>query len=166
MSLEKWASIASVGLFAMFVGEMISIYYFMTDIPANFEFASVFEPTPKILQFISIGIAPASILAAFSFILSKRYGSKQIGSIILSGGIILLILNLLRPTVSICNCIPFISTSSHLVIFAIVPIDFGALQPLIDLFESIRQTPNCPSPNMQSSTNCLYLGSKILRGNS
>ena len=91
MSLEKWAAIASVGLFAMFVGEMISIYNFMTSIPTNFGFGIEFEPNSKILQFISIGIAPASILAAFSFILSKRYGSKQIGSIILSGGIILLI---------------------------------------------------------------------------
>jgi len=91
MSLEKWASIASVGLYAMFVGEMISIYYFMTDIPANFEFAVAFEPTPKILQFISIGVAPASILAGLSFILAKRYGSKQIGSIIFGGGVILLI---------------------------------------------------------------------------
>jgi len=91
MSLEKWTAIASVGLFAMFVGEMISIYYFMTDIPANFEFAVAFEPTPKILQFISIGVAPASILAALSFILSKRYGSKQIGLMIFGGGLILLI---------------------------------------------------------------------------
>jgi activator of 2-hydroxyglutaryl-CoA dehydratase len=91
MSLEKWAAIASVGLFAMFVGEMISIYHFMTDIPADFEFGVAFEPNPKILQFISIGVAPASILAALSYILSKRYGSKQIGSIILCGGIILLI---------------------------------------------------------------------------
>ncbi|MCE9652839.1 MAG: hypothetical protein K8Q89_07285 [Nitrosarchaeum sp.] len=91
MSLEKWASIASVGLYAMFVGEMISIYYFMTDLPANFEFAVAFEPTPKILQFISIGVAPASILTGLSFILAKRYGSKQIGSIILGGGVILLI---------------------------------------------------------------------------
>ena len=91
MTLEKWASIASVGLFAMFVGEMISIYYFMTDIPANFEFAVAFEPTPKILQFISIGVAPASILAGLSFILSRRYGSKQIGSFIFGGGLILLI---------------------------------------------------------------------------
>jgi len=91
MSLEKWAAIASVGLFAMFVGEMISIYNFMTSIPTNFGFGIEFEPNSKILQFISIGIAPASILAAFSFILSKRYGSKQIGSIILIGGIILLI---------------------------------------------------------------------------
>ncbi|TAK28159.1 MAG: hypothetical protein EPO37_00510 [Nitrosarchaeum sp.] len=91
MSLEKWAAIASVGLFAMFVGEMISIYNFMTDIPANFEFGVEFEPSPKILQFISIGVAPASILAGLSFILSKRYGSKQIGAMILGGGIILLI---------------------------------------------------------------------------
>ena len=91
MSLEKWVAIASVGLFAMFVGEMISIYNFMTDIPANFEFGVEFEPSPKILQFISIGVAPASILAGLSFILSKRYGSKQIGAMILGGGIILLI---------------------------------------------------------------------------
>ena len=91
MSLEKWAAIASVGLYAMFVGEIISIYHFMTDIPANFEFGVEFDPSPKILQFISIGVAPASILAGLSFILSRRYGSKQIGSLILGGGIILLI---------------------------------------------------------------------------
>ena len=91
MSLEKWAAIASVGLFAMFVGEIISIYHFMTDIPANLEFGVAFEPSPKILQFISIGVAPASILAGLSFILSRRYGSKQIGTMILGGGIILLI---------------------------------------------------------------------------
>ena len=91
MSLEKWTAIASIGLFAMFVGEMVSIYHFMTDIPANFEFGVAFEPSPKILQFISIGVAPASILAGLSFILSRRYGSKQIGTMILGGGIILLI---------------------------------------------------------------------------
>ena len=90
MSLAKWVAIASVGLYAMFVGEIISIYHFMTDIPANFEFVA-FDPSPKILQFISIGVAPASVLSALSFILSRRYGSKQIGSMILGGGIILLI---------------------------------------------------------------------------
>lgn len=91
MALEKWTAIASIGLFAMFVGEMASIYHFMTDVPTDFEFIVAFEPGPKILQFISIGIAPASILASLSFILSKRYGSKQIGSMIFSGGLILLI---------------------------------------------------------------------------
>ena len=91
MSLEKWSAIASVGLFVMFVGEMISIYHFMTDTAVYLEFGVAFDPTPKILQFISIGVAPASILAGLSFILSRRYGSKQIGSLILGGGIILLI---------------------------------------------------------------------------
>lgn len=91
MSLEKWTTIASMGLFAMFVGEMISIYNFMTIVPADLESGITFEPNPKILQFISIGVAPASILAGLAFILSKRYGSKQIGSLILCGGVILLI---------------------------------------------------------------------------
>lgn len=91
MSLEKWTAIASVGLFAMFAGELISIYHFMTDVSTNLEFGVAFDPSPKILQFISIGVAPASILAGLSFILSRRYGSKQIGSLILGGGIILLI---------------------------------------------------------------------------
>lgn len=91
MSLEKWVSIASVVFFAMFVAEMVSIYHFMTDVATNLEFGVAFEPSSKILQFISIGVAPAFILAGLSFILSKRYGSKQVGSMILGGGIILLI---------------------------------------------------------------------------
>ncbi|NJK78172.1 MAG: hypothetical protein HC944_05275 [Nanoarchaeota archaeon] len=91
MTLEKWVAIASVGLYVMFVGEIISVFNFMINVPTNFEFGTEFEPSPKILQFISIGVAPASVLSGLSFILSRRYGSKQIGSLILSGGIILLI---------------------------------------------------------------------------
>ncbi|HXW03465.1 MAG TPA: hypothetical protein VD651_04305, partial [Nitrosarchaeum sp.] len=89
--LEKWVAIASVGLYVMFVGEIISVFNFIINIPANFEFGNSFEPSPKILQFISIGVAPASVLSGLAFLLSRRYGSKQIGSMILSGGIILLI---------------------------------------------------------------------------
>lgn len=91
MALEKWIAIASVGLFAMFAGEMISIYHFMLQAPEDMEFGIVFEPDPKILQFISIGVAPASVMAGVSFIMSKRYGSKQIGIMIISGGIIMLL---------------------------------------------------------------------------
>jgi len=91
MALEKWVAIASVGLYVMFVGEIISVFNFIINIPANFEFGNSFEPSPKILQFISIGVAPASVLSGLAFLLSRRYGSKQIGSMILSGGIILLI---------------------------------------------------------------------------
>ena len=91
MALEKWAAVASIGLFAMFSGEMISIYYFMTNVPEDFEFGIEFEANPKLLQFISIGVAPASILAALSFLMSRRYGSKPIGLMIIGGGIIMLV---------------------------------------------------------------------------
>lgn len=91
MALEKWLAATSVGLFAMFVGEMLSIYYFMTDVPESFEFAGAFSADPKILQFVSIGVAPAGVLAGVAFIMSKHYGSKPIGILIIAGGIILLV---------------------------------------------------------------------------
>ena len=91
MAIEKWTAIASIGLFAMFSGEMISIYSFMTNVPGDFEFGMAFEANPKILQFISIGVAPASILAALSFLMSRRYGSKPIGMMIIGGGVIMLV---------------------------------------------------------------------------
>ena len=91
MAIEKWLGITSVALFAMFAGEMISIYNFMIDVPENFEYVQIFEADPKILQFISIGVGPAGILAAVAYIMSKQYGSKQIGGMIVAGGIILLV---------------------------------------------------------------------------
>ena len=89
MAIEKWLAITSVGLFAMFAGEMISVYNFMINVPEEFEFGTVFSADPKILQFISIGVAPAGILSAVAFIMSRQYGSKQIGGLIIVGGIIL-----------------------------------------------------------------------------
>ena len=86
MALEKWAAVASWGLFAMFAGEMVSIYHFMVEPPEDFEFLMVFEADPKILQFISIGVAPGCIMAALSYILSRRYGSKRNGWLIIGGG--------------------------------------------------------------------------------
>ena len=91
MAIEKWLAITSVALFAMFVGEMISIYNFMTQPSDEFGFFSAFSANPKIIQFISIGVAPAGILAAVSFIMSKHYGSKPIGIMIIAGGIILFV---------------------------------------------------------------------------
>lgn len=89
MAIEKWLAITSVALFAMFAGEMISVYNFMTDVPESFEFGPAFDPDPKIFQFISIGAAPAGILAVVPFLLTKQYGSKPIGSMIIAGGIIM-----------------------------------------------------------------------------
>jgi hypothetical protein len=90
MAIEKWLAIVSLGLFAMFSGEMISIYNYVIAPPEN----AVIDDSwfdSKIFQFISIGVAPAGILASVPFIMSKRYGSRPIGGIIIAGGVILLL---------------------------------------------------------------------------
>ncbi len=91
MNIEKWLAITSVALFAMFAGEMISVYNFMLNVPIDDAFLRTFEPDPKIIQFISIGFAPAGILTAIAFIISKQYGSKTIGGMIIVGGVIMLV---------------------------------------------------------------------------
>ena len=91
MGIEKWVAAVSLGLFLMFIGEMISIYTFMTDVPEDFTFGLDFDPTPKILQFISIGVAPAGLMAGLSFLMSRRHGSKPIGYLIIAGGIVMII---------------------------------------------------------------------------
>lgn len=91
MAIEKWLAVTSLGLFAMFAGEMISVYYFMTDVPEAIEFSITFDADPKIFQFISIGAAPAGILAAVPYIMTRQYGSKPIGGLIAAGGVIMLI---------------------------------------------------------------------------
>jgi len=91
MATERWLAIISVALFAMFAGEMISVYNFMINIPADDAFLRTFDADSKIIQFISIGVAPAGILAGVAFLMSKQYGSKQIGGMIIVGGIIMLV---------------------------------------------------------------------------
>lgn len=84
MAVEKYVAAASLGLFVIFVGEIITLYDFMIEPQREV------EPAPKVLQFISIGIAPALVLAGTSFIMAKKYGSKQIGVMIIAGGAVLL----------------------------------------------------------------------------
>ena len=85
MAIEKYIAAASLGLYIMFVGEILTLYDFMIDPRIEV------EPEPKVLQYISIGIAPAVILTGTSYIMAKRYGSKLIGRMIISGGAILLV---------------------------------------------------------------------------
>ena len=85
MGIEKYIAAASLGLFIMFVGEIITLYDFMIQSPRDV------EPEAKILEFISIGVAPACVLAGTSFIMSKRYGSKPIGLMIIASGVILFV---------------------------------------------------------------------------
>jgi len=88
MALQYGAyiAIAGIGLYAIFVGEIISIFHFMSE--QTFE---TFEPESKMLQFISIGVAPAVIMSGTSYMLARKFGSKQIGWLIIIGGIVLLV---------------------------------------------------------------------------
>ena len=83
--IEKYIAIAAIGLFAMFTGEINVFYNYLTN--PNVET----EPEAKLLMYISIGAAPASVMAGTAFIMSKRYGSRQVGLILIGSGIILLI---------------------------------------------------------------------------
>ena len=90
MALQYGAYIAmaGIGLYAIFVGEIISIFHFMSEQTQTFE---TFEPESKILQFISIGVAPAVIMSGTSYLIARKYGSKQIGWLVIVGGIVLLV---------------------------------------------------------------------------
>ena len=91
MGIEKWVAAVGLALFLMFIGEMISVYTFMT-VPENFESGiRLSDIDAKILQYISIGVAPASIMAGLSYLMSRRYGSKPIGYLIIAGGVVMLI---------------------------------------------------------------------------
>jgi len=87
MQYGAYIAIAGIGLYAIFVGEIISIFNFMID-PTLTDF---FEPESKILQFISIGVAPAVIMSGTSYLMARKFGSKQIGRLIIAGGIVLLV---------------------------------------------------------------------------
>ena len=92
MQLELWLGLGSIAFFVLFVLVVSSLYIFMFDDPNTSDLpidADNFA-NPKLLQFISITIAPGGILAAVAFILSKYYGSKKIGAILIIDGIILL----------------------------------------------------------------------------
>ena len=87
MALQYGAYIAmaGIGLYAVFVGEIISIFHFMSE-----QTFVTFEPASKMLQFISIGVAPGVIMSGASYMIARKFGSKQIGWLIIAGGIILL----------------------------------------------------------------------------
>jgi hypothetical protein len=89
MAIEKYMAIAGLALCIFFVAEIITIFNYMSN--SLLEDVILFEAKPKIFQFISMSIAPATIMFGVSFWLSKRYGSKLNGSLIALGGIVVLI---------------------------------------------------------------------------
>ena len=88
MALEKYLAIAGLALSVFFVAEIITVFNFMANPSGNLEFG--FEAAPKIFQFISLSIAPATIVFGVSFVLSKRYGSKLNGMLMITAGVIIL----------------------------------------------------------------------------
>ncbi len=91
MAIEKWIAITSVALFVMFAGEMLSVYNFMIINSDDSEYFISFSADSKIIQFVSIGAGPAGILAAVAFIMSRQYGSRPVGGMIIAGGVIMFV---------------------------------------------------------------------------
>ena len=83
--MEKYIAIAGIALCVMFVGMIITIFQFMNEPTIDI------HPAEKVLQFISMSIAPATVMFGTSFMLARKFGSRQIGSLIIIGGIIVLI---------------------------------------------------------------------------
>jgi len=98
MKLQYGAYIAIAGiiLYAIFAGEMISILNYMLEpteqtLEDDFLKPPVYDAPSKILQFISIGVAPGLVMSGTAYMLARRFGSKQIGWLIIIGGFVLLI---------------------------------------------------------------------------
>ena len=89
VAVERYIAAASLGLFAMFSGEIITVYNFMQEEPTQ-RGAFMLEPDPKILQFISIGAAPALVMAGVSYMMTRRYGSRPVGAMIAAGGAVMM----------------------------------------------------------------------------
>ncbi len=120
MAIEKWIAAASLGLFVMFVAEILTIFHYLTN-PSQ-----EIEPGTKILEYISISIAPAVILAGISFIMSKRYGSKPIGAMIMIGGVVLLggmyYANTLLPQISQSYLVTEVTLTPQIFMVVSIPV--------------------------------------------
>ena len=142
MALEKYLAIAGLALSVFFVAEIITVFNFMINPSDSAEFG--FEAAPKIFQFISLSIAPAGIVFGVSFVLSKRYGSKLNGMLMITAGVIILAGMILAYTMIEHIQEKLIDTSVEItpVIFMIVsiPIIFFGIRLL-------KTTPRKPKKN-------------------
>jgi hypothetical protein len=120
VAFERWLSIASLGLFVIFVAQMISISVYLSH-PSH-----DIDPSSQIREFISISIAPALILTGVSFVLARRYGSRLIGSVIISGGIITIggmyYVSTLIPKIATAYIVPELTISPIVFIITSIPV--------------------------------------------
>jgi len=120
VAIEKWIAVASLGLFMMFVAQMITISVYLSH-PSH-----DIDPSSQIREFISISVAPALILVGSSFVLARRYGSRLIGSLIVSGGIITIggmyYVNTLIPKIASAYVVPELTVSPIVFIVTSIPV--------------------------------------------
>lgn len=89
MKLETWVSLASIGLSAMFVALIVSLYSFLIG-PDGQGPSRVVDPRGLLVQQVSISAAPSVILAAFVFALARTTGSRSAGLMLVGAGVIML----------------------------------------------------------------------------
>jgi hypothetical protein len=120
MAIEKWVAVASLGLFVMFVAQMISICVYLAH-PSH-----DIDPSSQIKEFVSISVAPALVLAGSSFVLARRYGSRLVGSLIISGGIITIAgmyyVNTLIPKIVPVYVVPELAMSPTVFMMTSIPV--------------------------------------------
>lgn len=120
MAIEKWIAVASLGLFIMFVAQMISICVYLSN-PSH-----DIDPSSQIKEFVSISIAPALILSGSSYVLGKRYGSRLAGSLIIAGGIITIIgmyyVTMLIKQIQDAYLVPELTMGPYLFIVISIPV--------------------------------------------
>jgi len=127
VAIEKWIAAASLGMFIMFVAELVSISIFLNHPSYDI------DPSSQMREFISISGAPALILTGSSFLLARRYGSRLCGSLIITGGIVTIagmyyVITVLVPKIPPVYIVPELSITPTLFIVISIPvIIFGSL---------------------------------------
>jgi len=120
VAIERWIAAASLGLFIMFVAQIISIADFLNHPSYDI------DPSSLIREFISISAAPALILTGSTFLLSRRYGSRLNGSMIIAGGIVTLAgmyyVNTLIPRIPNAYVVPELTTIPTLFMAVSIPV--------------------------------------------
>jgi hypothetical protein len=88
LKLEEWTSLASLGLSIMFVVLLLSFYNFLIG-PQGKGPESVVDPGALVLQEIFISGAPSIALAGFAFGMSKTFGTRIGGIMLVASGIVM-----------------------------------------------------------------------------
>jgi hypothetical protein len=89
MKLEEWTSLASLGLSVMFVTLLLSFYNFLIG-PEGEGPERVVDPGSLILQNIFISAAPCVVLAGFVFGMTKSFGNRIAGMLLVASGAVMI----------------------------------------------------------------------------